>query len=186
MQMNRKYLYIIPLLLFLFSFSCKNNNQSSRAPISHRHKGVDMKSVNMNKELNNREETYIEKMIKEDSLHQYIDSHHGFWYYYISENEKDNIFPREGDKVTLKYEIKDLSGNTIYSFNEIGEKIYHVDHENYFRGFREAVKLLKKDEEAEFLFPSNAAYGYHGDEKKIGNNVPLKVKIKILKIKKTK
>ena len=40
-------------------------------------------------------------------------------------------------------------------------------------GLREGIKLMHKKEKVIFLFPSHIAYGYHGDEKKIGPNQPL-------------
>ncbi len=171
------------ILLFL---SCKNNNQAVRTPVQHQKSHVDMESVRHNRELNRREEAYISKMIDRDTAHHYLDSGHGFQYYYLKKNNNTHYTAHAGDKVLLTYEISDLSGNIIYSFKETGEKTYHVDHENYFRGFREAVKLLKEGESAVFIFPSSAAYGYHGDEKKIGTNVPLVLKLKILKIEKQK
>ncbi len=173
------------LLLTALVFSCKNNKQSVREPVQHTQGGADMESVRLNRDLNKREEAYILKMIQKDSLHQYHNSGHGFWYYYIKNNKNSTLYPETDDMLTLKYEIKDLSGNTIYSEEETGEKKYHVDHENYFRGFHDAVKLLKEGEKAVFIFPSNSAYGYHGDEKKIGQNIPLKVTIEILKIEKS-
>ncbi len=172
-------------ILFFMLLSCKNNRQTVREPISHSRQMIDMHSVNQNKLLNQREEAYIVKMIAKDTLHHYINSGHGFWYYYIQSNPKGQQV-QTGDHLTLNYSIKDLSGNNIYTADEIGKKNYWVDHENYFRGFHEAVKLLKEGEAAVFIFPSNAAYGYHGDEKKIGSNIPLIVQLKILKINKHK
>jgi len=174
------------LSLIMLLIACKNNNQSVREPLHHSRQHVDMQSVNDNINLNKREEAYIDQMIQQDSLHSYINSGHGFWYYYVTRNKQNEYLPQEGDQVSLQYEIRDLSDNIIYSFDEIGTKTYRVDRENYFRGFREAVKLLHEGEEALFLFPSNAAYGYHGDEKKIGNNIPLKMRLRILKINQQK
>lgn len=178
-----KPLYILYVLSILL-FSCKNNNQSVREPLNHTRQKVDMKSVNNNRNRNKREEEYIKKLIKQDSTHQYKDSGHGFWYYYEVQKPNEAQKIEVGDKVRLNYEMRDLSNNIIYSTTEIGDKTYWVDHENYFRGFCEAVKLMKKGEEAWFIFPSNAAYGYHGDEKKIGSSVPLKMKLIIKSIKK--
>jgi gliding motility-associated peptidyl-prolyl isomerase len=179
--------YLTISLLVLNTFGCKNNNQSSaRQPVSHINKIGDEKSVNLSKNLKQKEEAYIKNMITKDSLHKYVDSGHGFWYYYTQQNTQDTIYPKTGDKVTLNYEIRDLSDNIIYSSEEIGKKSYYVNHENKFRGFIEAVPLLKTNEEAWFLFPSNAAYGFHGDEKKIGQNIPLKIRIKIYQIEKQK
>ncbi len=182
MQISKSLLLIS--LFFILSF-CKNNKQVVREPISHTRSMVDMQSVNQNRSLNKREEDYIAKMIAQDSLHHYIDSGHGFWYYYLKQNP-NGLPVKTDDHVILNYSIKDLGGNYIYTADEIGQKTYWVDHENYFRGFHEAVKLLKQGETAVFVFPSNAAYGYHGDEQKIGANIPLIVQLKILKINKHK
>ncbi len=181
--MNR-FLWII--ILSVNFLACKNNKQPAREPVQYNRGGADMQSVELNKNLNKREEDYILKMIAKDSMHQYHNSGQGFWYYYIKKNPQSAIFPKTDDVLSLTYEIQDLSGNIIYSKEETGEKKYHVDHENYFRGFHDAVKLLKEGEEALFIFPSNSAYGYHGDEKKIGQNIPLQVKIHILKIETNK
>jgi hypothetical protein len=40
-------------------------------------------------------------------------------------------------------------------------------------GLRDGIKLMRKKEKVTFLFPSHMAYGYHGDTKKIGTNLPL-------------
>ncbi len=177
---------IILLLILIQSFACKNNNQSARPPVQHQRQTIDITSVNHNRNLKQKEETFIKQMIAKDNLHHYIDSGHGFWYYYTKTNKHERYLPKKGDKLSIKYEIRDLSNNIIYAEKEIGNKDYVVDHENYFRGFREAIKLLKEQEEAWFFFPSNAAYSFHGDENRIGQNIPLKVKINILKIEKQK
>ncbi|MEP4882173.1 MAG: gliding motility-associated peptidyl-prolyl isomerase GldI, partial [Maribacter dokdonensis] len=74
--------------------------------------------------------------------------------------------------------------DTIYSKEDIGVVNYKVDKQELFLGLRDAVKMLKEKERATFLFPSSLAFGYHGDENKIGSNVPLKSTITILQIEK--
>ncbi|MEM1003653.1 MAG: FKBP-type peptidyl-prolyl cis-trans isomerase, partial [Bacteroidota bacterium] len=66
-----------------------------------------------------------------------------------------------------------LRGNTIYSADEIGNKSYIIDKEELFTGLREGLKLMKPSESVTFIFPSQVAYGYYGDDEKIGTNVPL-------------
>ncbi|MCF6174004.1 MAG: diguanylate cyclase, partial [Campylobacteraceae bacterium] len=142
------------------------------ASIAYKEAKKEQKNYIIHDPDNKREEEYIKGLIAKDSM-SFLDSQHGFWYAYLTKNQKDTTQIQAGDKVDLTYEIRDLSDNIIYSFDENGMKKYWVDHENYFRGFREAVKLLKQGEDAWFIFPSGAAYGYHGDEKKIGSNVPI-------------
>ncbi len=40
-------------------------------------------------------------------------------------------------------------------------------------GLRDGIKYMHKDETVTFLFPSHIAYGYHGDNNKIGPNESL-------------
>ena len=41
---------------------------------------------------------------------------------------------------------------------------------------------MKEGESITFLFPSQKAYGYYGDEEKIGSNVPLVCDVSLLKL----
>ena len=76
-----------------------------------------------------------------------------------------------------------MHNDTIYSQEEIGQLSYKVDKQELFKGLRDAVKILKENEKATFLFPSSLAFGYHGDNERINSNVPIKSTIEILKIK---
>ncbi len=77
-----------------------------------------------------------------------------------------------------------FSNDTIYPREEIGIIKYKVDKQELFPGLRNSIKLLKEMETATFMFPSSLAYGYHGDNNKIGINVPIKSTITLLKIEK--
>jgi gliding motility-associated peptidyl-prolyl isomerase len=79
-----------------------------------------------------------------------------------------------------------FSNDTIYSKEDIGTLTYKVDKQDLFPGLRNSIKLLKENESATFLFPSSLSYGYHGDNNKIGVNVPIKSTITILNIDKQK
>jgi len=66
-----------------------------------------------------------------------------------------------------------LKGRIIYSSEEIGNQNYIMDKEELFTGLREGLKLMKPSETVTFIFPSQVAYGYYGDDERIGTNVPL-------------
>ncbi|MBN9337989.1 MAG: FKBP-type peptidyl-prolyl cis-trans isomerase, partial [Chryseobacterium sp.] len=44
----------------------------------------------------------------------------------------------------------------------------------------DVIRYLKKGEEAELLVPSVLAYGTYGDNKKVPNDMPLIIKVKVL------
>ena len=48
-----------------------------------------------------------------------------------------------------------------------------MDKEIIFKGLREGLKIMKEGENVTFLFPSEKAYGYYGDQNKIKSNIPL-------------
>lgn len=140
-------------------------------------------SVERNKKLNAREHKIIESIMSQHPERKYLASQNGFWYYYHNKVEKDTITPQFGDIVSFDYNIKDLNGNTIYSKKELGTTEYVMDKEEIFTGLREGLKLLKPSESVTFLFPSQKAYGYYGDQERIGTNIPLMVNVTINDIK---
>lgn len=141
-------------------------------------------SVERSKKLLALEESMINTIITNDSLHEYRNSAAGAWYYYEQRNENATYTPQPDDLVTLTYNVMGFTNDTIYSQEEIGILKYKVDKQELFPGLRNSIKLLKEKETAIFLFPSSLAYGYHGDNNKIGINIPIKSRITILKIEK--
>ena len=104
----------------------------------------------------------------------YIASENGFWYYYNNKIEIDTLkTPSFGDIVNYNYNVKNLNGSVIYSREVIKTQTYAMDKQELFTGLREGLKLMKTGETVTFLFPSQKAYGYYGDDNKIGRNTPL-------------
>jgi len=144
-----------------------------RTPESVKSGSFISESAQRNKKLNENERLAIESIISKDSAVQYIASENGFWYFYNSKIEQDTIQPAFGDQVNFNYSVNDLNGSTIYTQEELGNQNYIVDKEELFTGLREGLKLMKPTETVTFIFPSQVAYGYYGDDEKIGTNVPL-------------
>lgn len=172
------YRLIIVLLLFM---SCKT--PEARQPEQVQSGSFFRESAERNKKLNEREQKRIEAIMAQNPEYDYKASATGFWYYYHTKVQKDTITPKFGDLVNFDYDIKDLNGNTIYTQQELGNQNYAMDQEELFTGLREGLKLMKPSESATFLFPSQKAYGYYGDNLKIGTNIPLMVKVTVNNIK---
>jgi gliding motility-associated peptidyl-prolyl isomerase len=163
-----KNILLVGVTIFITSCSEKQ----ARKPIS-RNSGTFMKeSIDRNKKLNEQEKIAISKIIKSDTTYIYNRSEKGFWYAYETKS-LENITPVRGDIVNFDYEITDLYGNSIYSAEELKTQTYHVDKENIMSGLRNGIKLMHKGDKVKFIFPSQSAYGYHGDDKKIGTNQPI-------------
>lgn len=177
--MMNKHLLI--LLLACIAFSCKS--PEARLPKSVKSGSFINASVERNIKLNQIEHDFIEAHIAKDTLNTYEASESGFWYYYNTKITQDTITAKFGDIVNFDYNVKALNGAQIYSDEDITPRDYAMDKEELFTGLREGLKLMKPGETVTFLFPSQKAYGYYGDEDKIGINTPLICKVTVYTIK---
>ena len=169
-------------LLILALSSC--GQQEARKPVEVKSGTFIRESVARNKELLAREEKLIRDIISADTANVYRETEFGAWYYYDIRSEEATPLPEADDRVTMTYNLNTFSNDTIYSASEIGVLEYRVDKEDYFPGLQQSVKLLKAGETATFLYPSSLAYGYHGDNNKIGTNIPLRATITLMSIEK--
>ncbi len=168
----KKVTYIFLLFSLLLNLvSCKE--PQARKPISHSSGTFLKESAERNKKLIKGEEGKIDSIIKSNPKIKYLASQKGYWYHYETKNETDTIHPKKGDVAYFVYNVKDLDGNIIYTETELKPQTYLVDKQNIMMGLRHGIKLMKKAEKVTFLFPSHMAYGYHGDNNKIGTNEPL-------------
>ncbi|UWX56006.1 gliding motility-associated peptidyl-prolyl isomerase GldI [Maribacter litopenaei] len=170
------------LLLMAFLFGCEESEP--RKPVQRKSGSYFKESIERSRKLLEAEEKKIQEIIKRDSLKDYTHSASGSWYHYLRVNDSTDYTPQTDDIVTMNYNLLTLDNDTLYSESEIGTLSYRVDKQELFLGLREAIKLLKVNEKATFLFPSSIAFGYHGDNNRIGTNVPLKSTITILNIEK--
>lgn len=162
---------IVLTVTFLFVFNCKA--PEARKPVSVKTGSFINSSIERIKTLNAKEKVAIEKLMLEQD-EEYLSSNNGFWYYYNKKSENDSLkTPLFGDVINYNYNVKTLNGNLIYSKEDLKNQTYVMDKEILFTGLREGLKLMKTGETITFLFPSQKAYGYYGDENKIGSNTPL-------------
>lgn len=175
--MMTKHITIL-LVASCFILSCKT--PEARKPISVKTGSFIDASVERNKELNAKEQASIKKIMAQKNNIDYIASESGFWYYYNTKIDIDTLkTPNFGDVISYNYDVKNLNGDLIYSKAELKTQTYAMDQEELFTGLREGLKLMKAGETATFLFPSQKAYGYYGDQNKIGSNTPLICKVTV-------
>jgi gliding motility-associated peptidyl-prolyl isomerase len=171
------------LLLILISFiGCKS--PEARKPITVKTGSFIENSAERNIKLNERENELINQIIESDTLNEYVSSNYGFYYYFNTKVDSTSYLPQFGDIINFNYNIKSIDGETIYSKEDIKTQNYAMDKEELFTGLREGLKLLSEGETATFIFPSQKAFGYYGDENKIGTNIPIICKVSVNKITK--
>lgn len=170
--MNYLKLSIYTLLFAVLLVSCKQHEEARR-PISQASGTFMKKSVDRNKKLVANEEEVIKKIIKSNPKIKYYATRKGYWLYYDEKNTTDLSTPKKGDIAYFNLEVKDIAGKIIYSEADLGPQTYYVDKQEIMMGLRDGIKMMHKNETVTFLFPSHIAYGYHGDNKKIGTNQSL-------------
>lgn len=174
--MNYLKLSIYTLLFTVLLSSCKHHEEARR-PISRASGTFMKKSADRNKKLVANEEDVIKKIIKSNPKVKYYATPKGYWFYYDERNTNETAAPRKGDIAYFNMEVKDIKGNVIYSESDLGPQTYYVDKQDIMMGLRDGIKRMHKNETVTFLFPSHMAYGYHGDNKKIGTNESLIVTV---------
>lgn len=170
---------IIVVLGIMTLAGCKS--PEARRPVTQSTGSFINESIERNRELVAREEAEILEVIERDPNNIYIASQSGFWYFYNKKNtdSTNTHTPNFGDVVRFDHSIKDIEGNIIYAEGELPTKSYAIDQEELFGGLREGLKLMKEGEVVTFVFPSHKAFGYYGDKKKIGTNVPIIARVSL-------
>lgn len=173
---------MVSTLVFLIVLvSCKS--PEARRPVTVSSGSFIKESVSRNQERVAQEIAAIENIIKNDTTKTYQASQSGFWYSYAKKDSIANgLKPKFGDRVVFDYQISDLNGTVIYSKNELSPRAYVIDKEELISGMRDALKLMQQGESLDLILPSFKAYGYYGDENKIGVNVPLRISLTLTKL----
>jgi gliding motility-associated peptidyl-prolyl isomerase len=163
---------IVLLFAFAFVFACKS--PEARKPETVKTGSFIQESAIRNKKLYEAEEKAIEAYITAQNTKEFKASEFGFWFSQDSLVSVDNSkLPEFSDIVNFDYSISALNEQVIYSASELKNRNYAMDQEELFTGLREGLKLMKAGETYTFIFPSQKAYGYYGDENKIGRNTPI-------------
>lgn len=89
---------------------------------------------------------------------------------------------RYGQRVLLDYKVMLLTGDVIYSSNELGFKQFMVGRGGVETGLEEGILLLRKGDKAKFILPSHLAFGLLGDSEKIPPRTPIVYLVEVVDI----
>lgn len=179
--MIRCILNIVILFLLVFVlYSCKNNDKIKPDQVV-RHK-VAQKNINEPLEEANRN-----LLIQEAGrINDYIENHQlnvvqtGTGLRYQIHNQGEGELVKEGDVVTLEYEVRLLDGNLIYSSEKDGDKTFLVGRGGVESGLEEAILKLRKNSVATLILPAHLAHGLTGDGNRIPSRATLVYEIKVV------
>lgn len=166
--------------LFFLGFiimSCINS--TPRKPINKNKNKKEEYSVEFNRAVNKAQEGQIQKYIQKDSLSIYQNSSFGFVYTVLKSSRKKKNQMGKGTKVTFEKTVYSLKDELIYPTEK---QTCVIGKSNEITGVIEGLKLMREDEEIKFIFTSFVAHGFNGDQNRIGRNIPIIVKIKLLNI----
>ncbi len=133
-------------------------------------------SKNRTKDLNTMERSQIQDWIKTQDTKYYP---MGMNYWVNIENLADLPRKNNGEKVSYQYDLYDFDRTKLYQ-SPIGNRDVVFGHFKEMDAVEDVIRYLKKGEEAEILVPSVLAYGTYGDGKRISNDMPLIIKVKVL------
>jgi FKBP-type peptidyl-prolyl cis-trans isomerase FkpA len=154
----------ILILFFLCLYSCDDRPKEQPSIKVVTQKDVEEKSKEANRQYTLRERDELNIYLK-NHTEKYLQTGSGL-YYHISKTT-NNAKVKQGQQVTIAYEIKLLDGTICYSSKEEGLKKFIVGGDNVETGLHEALMLMKIGESGRFLLPSHLAHGLLGDMDKI-------------------
>lgn len=74
---------------------------------------------------------------------------------------------KQGDLVSINYQISLLDGSRCYSSEEDGPREFSIGRSQEISGLEQGVAMMKEGEKARFIIPPYLAYGLIGDEGRI-------------------
>lgn len=169
-----KQLFYISVLAL--ATSCAKQTLSQHSEDQYMSESEMEVSKNRNKELNTLERAQIEDWIKAQDVKYYP---MGMNYWVNVEGLEKQPRKNNGEKVSYQYDIYDFDRTKLYNM-PIQNNNVEFGHFVEMDAVEDVIRYLKKGEEAEILVPSVLAYGTYGDNKKITNDMPLIIKVKVL------
>lgn len=169
----KKLLFISVLSLL----SCNRNTQT-HPPVG----GVlDKKDLNVSKErmknLNTLERNQLQQWIATQS-EKFYPTQLNYW---VSVDGFDKRERRaDNSLISYSYDLYDFDQTKIYDQPVVARRDAKFGHFDELKAVENALRFMHDGEEVTLLVPSSLAYGTYGDEKKIDNDIPLIIKLKVL------
>ena len=168
------------LILASISFvSC--DNQIVQYPVSYSNDDFMQRSQERGKMLLQEEIQWFDEYKKTSDL-TFNKTESGLWI--SNTGKKSENTASVGNYVNFTYQVYDVKGNIIYTYDEIGTQKIILGKADITRGLHAALQLIGPGQEARVLLPSFLGYAGYGDDNKIEPNQPLVMDIKVIEVKK--
>ena len=169
-----KYLNIVLIMMALLIAGCHETPVQQQKVTK-----ADMKNSmeKANRYLLTEEEQDIENYIARHGL-QMASTGTGLRYQIMEQNSDKPI--QSGQKVSIAYELRSITGDLIYSSDTEGIKTFVVGDGQVESGLEEAMLHLHQGDKAKVIIPYHLGYGLHGDDNKIPEYATLVYTIKLI------
>lgn len=87
-----------------------------------------------------------------------------------------------GDRVEIRYVVYLITGDPVYSSEDLGTKVFTVGRGGVESGIEEGILLMREGDQATFILPSHLAYGVPGDGDKIPRRASLVYEVELVKL----
>jgi FKBP-type peptidyl-prolyl cis-trans isomerase len=170
--------YVVPVL-FLIVYSCGETQQ-------HKEKvnpaDYEEELLEANKHVVRTEAQHIEDFL---GRYKWEMEETGSGLHYMIYSEGDGPGAEKGLVATIDYSIKMITGDLVYSSDELGPLVFIIGNGEVISGLEEGILYMNVGDKAKFIIPSHLAYGLVGD----GNLIPAKstliYDVELLNLKKT-
>lgn len=171
-----KYLsvFLLSFLLLAIVTGC-GGEPIEKPPVRITKKQMDSLTVDMETKYNQMEEDRITDYISRHIPMQ--KSERGFWFVITKKNADGKEIK---DMSMVKYSRIVSLCNAQELYND--EMILTIGNGNEIPGMHDALKMLRKGEEATFIFPSYLAYGLLGDQNKVPPKSELIYEVKVIDV----
>jgi len=89
---------------------------------------------------------------------------------YMIYHEGKGMQASKGMVATIDYTVKMITGDPVYSSDELGPLVFIIGNGEVISGLEEGILYMNIGDKAKFIIPSHLAYGLAGD----GNLIPAK------------
>lgn len=166
----------LSLFSILLMASCSKNTQVY-APLGGLNQEDLSISQQRSKQLNLIEREQIKDWIAQQNQ-KFYSTQLNYWI--STPNMEQRNRKQDGEMISYQYELYDFEMSPFYQQPTIKENAVFGKFSE-LEAIENALRYLDKGEEATLLVPSVLAYGTYGDEKEIPYDMPLIIKLKILK-----
>ena len=155
--------FILVMLLMSTLYAC-NGRQSSEKDYPRDVPSIEESLIKANKHAVKAENEQIDRFLER---YHWTMKETGTGLRYTIYEKGTGKMAQTGKIATLKYEVRLITGDLIYSSEKDGLKEFQIGHGGVESGLEEGILLLRVGDRAKFIIPSHLGFGLLGDQDKV-------------------